>query len=493
MKLAPPRRMKPATPEAYDLFHRGQIALAHVEANGIKVDEEYLDRVTVETTREIDTLTERLLRDPLWSKWRAAFGAKSKLGSRDQLSYLMFKVLGHKSKGATEGGGRDKADQSALQSLKLPFVDDYLLREKLVKLRSTNLGGIKREVCNGRLHPSFNLAGGNADDDKGGAQTYRSSSSGINFQNLPNRDPVLSRKCRTAFVASGPDFILAEADFKGIEVGISVCYHLDPTLRRYVADKTTDMHGDMARQIFFLSPDQVKGMKKTVRHAAKNMFVFPQFYGSFYIDCARDLWEYVEGADVRTPDGTSVLDVLRRNGIKDLGALDMTRPPRPGTFEHHIKKIEDHFWNVRFPVYTAWKKKWYKQYLDNGGFYLKTGFLVEGVYRRNQVINYPVQGAAFHCLLWCLIELQGWLTKNNMRSKIVGQIHDSMILDLHRTEIQKVFNKVRQIMMVDLPKKWPWIVVPLEVEIEASKAGKSWADKQAVEYDNTKGRWGFAV
>jgi DNA polymerase I-like protein with 3'-5' exonuclease and polymerase domains len=80
-----------------------------------------------------------------------------------------------------------------------------------------------------------------------------------------------------------------------------------------------------------------------------------------------------------------------------------------------------------------------------------------------------------------MIELQKWLRKNNMRTLIVGQIHDSLVLDFYRKETKRVLEKAKQIMTELLPKYWDWICVPLEVEAELSPVGGSWHEKKGVE------------
>ena len=165
-----------------------------------------------------------------------------------------------------------------------------------------------------------------------------------------------------------------------------------------------------------------------MRYCGKNMFVFPQFYGDFYINNARAMWEAIDAMGHEV-DGVPLKQYLKRKNILRLGACDAKQQPANGTFEKHIKKVEMDFWQKRFKVYNQWKRKWWDKYLENGGFPTLTGFRIDGVMGRNDVINYPVQGSAFHCLLWSLIQLNRWLRKNKMRSKIVGQIHDSIVAD----------------------------------------------------------------
>ena len=109
-----------------------------------------------------------------------------------------------------------------------------------------------------------------------------------------------------------------------------------------------------------------------------------------------------------------------------------------------------------------------------------TGFRIEGLYKRNEVINYPVQGSAFHWLLWSLIRIQKLLKKYKMKSLLVGQIHDSIVGDVHKKELRDYLDIVKQVMTIDVRKHWEWIIVPLRIEAEVAPVGGSWFDKKEV-------------
>ena len=72
---------------------------------------------------------------------------------------------------------------------------------------------------------------------------------------------------------------------------------------------------------------------------------------------------------------------------------------------------------------------------------------------RKQVSNFPVQGSAFHCLLWCLIQIQKQFTRRKLRTRIIGQIHDSLILDIVSKEVETVYQIVNLFKRYSLPKR----------------------------------------
>ena len=66
-------------------------------------------------------------------------------------------------------------------------------------------------------------------------------------------------------------------------------------------------------------------------------------------------------------------------------------------------------------------------------------------------------------------------------SRIIGQIHDAIILDVHPDELEHVKKVIHRVTCEDLPKAWKWIIVPLEIEIECCPVDKSWAEKEKIE------------
>lgn len=430
----------------------------------MRVDVPRLDATIEKVGERVAVLTERLKQDEVWGIWKRRHGSKASLGSRQQLGQVLYKELGYKSTGATRSG-RIQVDEKALSQIDLPFVKTYLEVERLKKLRSTYLIGVRREVVDGFLHPVFNLHF---------ARTYRSSCDSPNFQNIPIRDKQIGKLVRRCFVPR-EGHVLVEIDYGALEVRIAACYHKDPNMLEYIEDPSKDLHREMASECYMVGEDQVS---KEMRFYAKNQFVFPEFYGSYYAQCAPNLWEAVDRFGLRLADGRSLREHLDEIGMLELGACSGGQPA-VHTFESHVQEVEADFWGRRFPVYARWKKNWWEQYQRNGDFRMLTGFRVDGVYKRNDVINYPVQGAAFHCLLWSLIKLVKWLARSKMRTVIVGQIHDSIVADVHRSELGDYLAKAKRVMTEEIRKAWRWIIVPLVVEAEVGE--ENWWEKKEVE------------
>jgi DNA polymerase I-like protein with 3'-5' exonuclease and polymerase domains len=463
--------VKPNDLAAYNLLHEGTLALSAVEHHGIRIDTEYLDKAILETGKRIDVLTQEVKSDKVYKHWKRAFPNNFNLGSRSQLGHVLYKVLGYPCKEHTEKGNA-KVDEAALKALNVPFVDKFLKIEELKKVKTTFLEGIKRETINGYLHPNFDL---------NTAISYRSNSSKVNFQQIPSRDPEYTKLIRQAFIPRKGRRIV-EVDFSGIEVRIAYTLHKDPTMRKYLLDPTTDMHRDTASELFFFPVDFLikhkDWAKKSVRDWAKNRMVFPQFYGSVYFQCAPPMWEVVADPKSLLPDGSTMLSHMRKHGIEELGDCDPKGKAGAGTFVHHVRKVEDSMWKERWPVYTQWKEKTWREYLKKGEFYSQTGFTFRGLYERNQVLNFGTQSSAFHCLLWSLIQIQKYIKRHRWKTKPIGQIHDSVLADVPEEELQDYLHLVKKVTTKDLLKHWKWIIIPMETESEVTPIEGTWYDKK---------------
>lgn len=467
--------MRPNTHRGYQLLHDGAIALARVEGTGMRVDVKRLDQSIKNTKDMIRQCETKLMEDDVWRIWQRRFGTKANLYSHEQLGDVLYGDMQYpvyEWTGDEEGEGRPSTDVSALEKIDLPFVRDFIKLSQLDKAHGTYLARIKRQLVGDRFHPNFDLHT---------VQTYRSSS---DFQNIPVRDPFVSELLRTNFIASD-GHVLVENDYAGIEVKVAACYHKDPVMIEYIKDLTKDMHRDMAAQIYKVPADWVKQHGKQHRYGAKNKFVFPQFYGDYFKPCARNLWEWAERAKLKAPGDISLIEHLRKQGIDRLGKCDPKddRDPPKGTFERHLKDVEDDFWNNRFRVYGQWKKDWYQDYLHEGGFDTLTGFRIEGNMRRNQVVNWPVQGSAFHCLLWSLIRLNKELIKRKMKSRVICQIHDSIVGDVAISELKEYLDLVRWVMTEEIRKDFRWLIVPLDIENEICPPSGTWFHKSEVKWD----------
>ena len=475
------------TAQAFQLLMDGSAALAQMEANGVKIHVPRLERTITRTEEHIKELEAELQTDKVFTLWRKEFGREANLGSNPQLAHILYEKMGIKCKAWTSGGTtgvkKKSVSEKALQDVDHPFVRKLFEVRHLKKTVSTFLKGMRAETVSGFLHPFFHLHT---------VVTFRSSSSHINWQNLPRRDPHMARLVRRCVIARKGRY-LWELDFKGAEVTTAAVVTGDANLISYVKDKSRDMHRDCAMDLYLLEEHQVS---KPIRNSAKQWFVFAEFYGDYYVHCAKNLWEAVDREKLTLTDGTPLRKHLKRKKLRDMGDCDPEQDTRPGTYEAHVKRVEEIFWNQRFPGYRDWKKQWWADYQNQGRFITPSGFLVQwgkgGPLAKNDAINSPIQGPSFHCLLFTLIRLQKWLNKNKFKTCLVGQIHDSLIGDSPPDEIDRVLNEAKRIIAEDLPRFFPWLTVPMEIECEVSDVGASWYEKREWRCDNNR-HWGAAA
>lgn len=465
---------------ANSFFTRGLLTMGSIQLNGIQMDEKYYSDQRQRLMFRVKKLRRQLMKGREARAFLEHFGRPLNITSDNDLGKLFYEVLG--APAVKTAKGNYKTDKDTLNTLNLPFVDKLLQMKRLEKARGTYLGQFAREVFDGKMHPFFDLHI---------PVSYRSSSSNPNFQNLPKRDAEIKRIIREGII---PRFncVLGEIDFSGAEVSTSLCYHKDKNFHNYLIDKTTDMHRDQALKLWMLDRHELENpdftreqhkLAKKVRFFAKNDWTFAQFYGDWYDSCGRTLWEdSIEQNKLVLPSGMPLRDHINNQGIYDVEQ-----------FVEHCKICEDDLWNKRFPEYTQWKKDIVKFYQKTGYIETYFGFRFQGYMDKKQCTNFPIQGTSFHMLVKTLIEIEKFIIRNKLKTKIIGQIHDSVISDIYIPELQFYLQGVRDIVS-GLQDSLKWLIVPMEVEAEISlpeSAGGSFAhmyevtDKNIDKFDIT--------
>ena len=236
--------------DAYQLFHDGAIALAKVEANGMRIDVSRLDREIARNERKIQGLLAELKADPVFATWRRTWGSATNIGSRPQLGRVLFDVMKVPCKAWSAKSKRPKVDEAALSQIDLPFVKKWQEAETVRILNTTFFGGIKQEISGEYIHPVFDLHT---------VTSYRGSSSSPNAQNFKK-----DKRLRRCFIPEDGDHFV-ELDFGGHEFRIAAAVHADPEMIRYASDPNMDVHRDYAAKIFSCKKDQIAGSGKALR------------------------------------------------------------------------------------------------------------------------------------------------------------------------------------------------------------------------------------
>lgn len=205
-----------------------------------------------------------------------------------------------------------------------------------------------------------------------------------------------------------------------------------------------------------------------IRFYSKSFWVFPQFYGDYYVACARNLWSNC--LDLETVSGVKIRDHIAKKGIHTLNQ-----------FTEHCKECERIFWYERFNVYREWKEKENQFYIENGYTKSYLGFRFTGYMEPKKVTNYEIQGTAYHIMQNTLNQVNQTLKEDGWKSYVIGQIHDSMIFIAYEEELNDLLKLVQSVGVDKTMKDFPWIIVPLKIEFEASPIGGSWYEKQVIE------------
>jgi DNA polymerase-1 len=438
----------------YNFLMKSAINLCKAQENGLRVDVDGVANSKEKITEKLNTLEKQIQRMAIKAGWTS--GAQFRPSAPDDISRLLFDILGYESLKTTPAG-KPSVDKEVLDKINDPIVAPILEWKKLQKLRDTYLNGLVVEVVDGFMRPFFNLYT---------VVTFRSSSSNFNFQNLPKRDKESNQIIRELLY---PHFgqKLNEYDYKGIEVAVAASYCKDRNLIKYVSDSNTDMHRDTGIELFCYE-DNPQDFQKADRQTAKNKFVFPQFYGSYFELDAPPLWDKCT-AEARAN--------MKLHGIRNLK-----------DFIEHVREIEFSFWNDRFPEYAQWKKDTYKFYLKHGYLDSYTGFRYYGPMKKNEALNICIQGSAHHVLLRTFNKISDVIEEKKLKTKIIGQIHDSMIPSVEPDEENYLDKMIWYYGTQEIHDDFKWISVPVEIEKSEGQIDRPWAEMQEMGLLGVNGR-----
>lgn len=449
--------------EAYELFHDGNIALSKASEVGFRIDTEYCEETIKNLNGEIAKLEQEVLETSFCSLWKKVFKEKFNMNSGQQLAYILYNVRKLEPPKFTEKG-QGSVDDDSLTKLDLPELKKLLRIRKLRKVKKTYLENYVTQAVDDTLHPTFNL---------NNVVSFRGSCNSPNFQNLSKNDPEIGKLVRTAIIPQKGHQIL-EVDYKSLEVLIGCCYHKDKNMIRYLQDGTADMHADVCSQIFKIDCDKNIKWHAKLRSATKNSYIFPIFYGSIGLMCAeyfcngwldlpKSVWK--KGQGILLHDDYYISDHMLSIGIKSYSE-----------FEKHLSKIEKDFWENRFMEYGKWRVQLWKKYQKQGYLISKTGFKYTSLMKKKNVLNFCIQGSAFHTLLWSLIELDKIFDEMGLQTKILGNVHDSILFDVEPSELETIKPIIKRVMTKDVREHFKWITIPLDIDADISEVDGNWFD-----------------
>ncbi|RPI56393.1 MAG: hypothetical protein EHM49_00485 [Deltaproteobacteria bacterium] len=292
-----------------------------------------------------------------------------------------------------------------------------------------------------------------------------------NPQNAPKRNEKAKKLIRRGILPL-PGHKMGEIDFSAIEVKVIGCATKDKTLLKYLWNPKSDMHYDQTKELFLLSDSE---MNKALRYNGKSDFVFLEFYGGEASSSAKYLWH--DSVDLKlgpNADGPTLLQHLRKKGIKTLY-----------DFIDHVTVVEAAFWK-KYTGVKAWQSNQCKYYLEHGYIETPFGFRRSGYLSKNAILNTRIQSTAAHFLWWCYNKIQDFIRKEKLKSRLLGQIHDSILPSIHPEEEDYLIRKINRVMTFEAPKEFEWVIVPIDIELELGDVDESWYDLKEVSADYYK-------
>ena len=387
--------------------------LARMEAVGVALDLEALAALDREFGAEIGRLEQEIYVD---------VGHEFNLGSPKQLEQILFFELNLPKGKRTKTGY--STDASVLEDLRPahPMIDKLLEWRVYTKLRSTYVEALPQLMASdGRLHTTFHQAV---------ASTGRLSSSDPTLQHLPIRTP-LGRRIRRAFVAGGPDVTLLAADYSQIELRILAHVSGDEHLKDAFA-RQADIHRETAARVLHKAPEEITADERSMAKMVN--------FGLAY-------------------------------GMSDFGLATRANIPRREAQE---------FINSYFAAYSG--ISYYMMAIKEQA--KAQGWVETLLGRKRQIpelraanpqlrgagermaINMPIQGTAADIQKIAMIRVAERLATSGSRARLLLTVHDELLFEVPRDEVESLAALVRETMEGALP-----LAVPLIVDV---KVGDDW-------------------
>ncbi|MBB3324398.1 DNA polymerase I [Atlantibacter sp. RC6] len=388
--------------------------LSRVERNGVKIDPAVLHRHSEELTLRLAELEQ---------KAHDIAGEPFNLSSTKQLQTILFEKQGIKPLKKTPGGAPSTSEE-VLEELALdyPLPKVILQYRGLAKLKSTYTDKLPLMINpkTGRVHTSYHQAV---------AATGRLSSTDPNLQNIPVRNEE-GRRIRQAFIAP-EDYVIVSADYSQIELRIMAHLSRDKGLLSAFAEGK-DIHRATAAEVFGLPLESVSGEQ---RRSAKAIN-FGLIYGMSAFGLSRQL------------------NIPRKESQK---YMDLYFERYPGVREYMERTRQQA------------KEQGYVETLDGRRLYLpdiKSSNAARRAGAERAAINAPMQGTAADIIKRAMIAVDAWLEKEQPRVKLIMQVHDELVFEVHKDDVEAVSEKIHELMENSMK-----LDVPLLVEVGS---GENW-------------------
>jgi DNA polymerase-1 len=404
------------------LFYEMEMPLVEVlkdmEQEGITIDSEGLLKYSEELGMTLDELEVSITNEA---------GMEFNIDSPKQLGEVLFDHLKISSKAKKTKTGQYATGEDVLQKLVhvhriIPMILDY---RQLRKLKNTYVDPLPTlmDAVDGRIHTNYMQAV---------AATGRLSSNNPNLQNIPIRSEK-GKEIRKAFISRGNGFKLMAADYSQIELRIIAALSEDENMIN-AFKSGQDIHAATAAKVFNVPLDEVTRDQRSSAKAVN----FGIIYGQSAFGLAQNL------------------NISRTEAKQIIDSYFEQYPTIKGYMDGAVAKARENGY-----VETIMQRRRYLSDINSANA------IVRGFAERNAV-NAPIQGSAADVIKLAMIRVHKAMKSMDLKSKMLLQVHDELVFDVHESEIDAMKDLVKREMeaAVDL-------VVPMEVEIEV---GDNWLD-----------------
>ena len=399
-----------------DLYEKIEVPLTYalydMEKTGIKVEADSLKEYGDKLAESIKTLEEEIYKEA---------GHEFKINSPKQLGEILFNEMGLPGGKKTKTGYSTSAD--VLEKLKpdYPFVEKILSYRQVTKLKSTYADGLAGFIEeDGRIHGKFNQTI---------TATGRISSTDPNLQNIPVRT-ALGREVRKVFVPK-EGCVFVDADYSQIELRILAHMSDDENLINAYKE-AKDIHQSTASLVFNVPLDEVTKEQRSNAKAVN----FGIVYGISSFGLSQDL------------------SISRKEADKYIKDYFVSYPGVKKYLDDAVESAKEKGYSV-----TLFGRRRPIPELKSGNFMQKS-------FGERVAMNAPIQGTAADIMKIAMINVDKALKEQNLKSKIVLQVHDELLVEAYKDEVEQV----KQI-LVDNMKNAADLRVALEVEVEV---GNNW-------------------
>ena len=388
--------------------------ISRIERNGVKIDPAVLHAHSEEITHHLAELEQ---------KAHEIAGEPFNLSSTKQLQTILFEKQGIKPLKKTPGGAPSTSEEVLAElALDYPLPKVILQYRGLAKLKSTYTDKLPQMINpkTGRVHTSYHQAV---------TATGRLSSTDPNLQNIPVRNEE-GRRIRQAFIAP-EDYLIVSADYSQIELRIMAHLSRDKGLLKAFAEGQ-DIHRATAAEVFGLPLESVSAEQ---RRSAKAIN-FGLIYGMSAFGLSRQL------------------NISRKESQK---YMDLYFERYPGVLEYMERTRKQA------------KEQGYVETLEGRRLYLPDINASNAARRagaERAAINAPMQGTAADIIKRAMIAVDAWLQEEQPRVKMIMQVHDELVFEVHKDDLDAVSQKIHHLMETSTK-----LDVPLLVEVGS---GENW-------------------